>query len=110
MRRVSLFLMVSLLALALSGRATAGEAQETGGAPGTQQEEQFCGTSTGGACTSDQDCVRAGCSKQVCQSVAEPQEMTTCEFRECYDPTRYDLSCACTDGACGWARHGEQKK
>jgi eight-cysteine-cluster-containing protein len=103
MQRVLPFFVASFLALLFTGYVTTGEA---GGVP----EEQFCGMSTGSTCSSDQDCVRAGCSKQVCQSAAEPGKMTTCEFRECYDPVRYGLSCACVNGGCGWAKQVKREE
>lgn len=64
--------------------------------------ESFCGTSTGGACSADMDCIRGGCSAQVCQSRFEEQIITTCEWRDCYDAHDYGVLCACEEGACSW--------
>lgn len=99
-----LLFMPCLLVPLLSACATPAGAGEAASVAGGRQTEQFCGRSTGGACASDDDCVRAGCSKQVCQSAAEARKVTTCEFRECYDPARYSLSCKCVDGGCGWGQ------
>ena len=33
-----------------------------------QHESGFCGWSTGGECKADSDCMKGGCSGQVCQS------------------------------------------
>lgn len=66
--------------------------------------EAFCGTSTYGACQTDADCVRAGCSGQVCANSEEAQDiMTTCEYRQCYDARSYALGCGCVQGQCQWA-------
>jgi len=57
-------------------------------------------------CESDADCVRTGCSGQVC---AAEQVFTTCEFREeyaCYqDPAV--TTCGCDAGRCGFAQTPE---
>ena len=45
----------------------------------------FCGWSTYGKCNSDEDCIRGGCSSQVCQSKYEEPVFTTCEVKGCYD-------------------------
>ncbi len=62
----------------------------------------FCGWSTGGACVTDFDCVRDGCSGQVCRSTHEEPVFTTCEWRECYDAQKYGVRCKCIDGKCKW--------
>ena len=62
----------------------------------------FCGWSTNGSCSSDSDCIKSGCSGQVCQSVSEEPAVTTCEWRDCYNPAPYDLSCECISGKCRW--------
>jgi eight-cysteine-cluster-containing protein len=89
--------------------AVAGEGATIGGGNGTNGTEGrgnapsgFCGTSTRGACASDSDCMAGGCSGQVCQSVAEPPVISTCEYRDCYDAQAYGLACACISGKCGW--------
>lgn len=62
----------------------------------------FCGRSTNGPCETDSDCLKGGCSGQVCQSVKEPPVITTCEWRDCYDPAPFGLQCGCVNGACRW--------
>jgi eight-cysteine-cluster-containing protein len=46
--------------------------------------------------------LKGGCSGQVCQSVKEPPVITTCEWRDCYDPAPFGLQCGCVNGACRW--------
>ncbi|MBF0169479.1 MAG: eight-cysteine-cluster domain-containing protein [Nitrospinae bacterium] len=70
-------------------------------------EAGFCGGSTDDACATDDDCLAAGCSGQLCQSAAREQPATTCEWKECYDASRYGLSCGCDAGACRWHGDGE---
>ncbi|RLJ10194.1 MAG: hypothetical protein DRP15_00860 [Candidatus Aenigmatarchaeota archaeon] len=65
--------------------------------------EGFCGRSTFGRCSFDQDCVVDGCSNQVCRSVHEDSVITTCEWKECYDHKKYGFSCKCIDGKCQWS-------
>ena len=65
---------------------------------------KFCGWSTYGKCNSDEDCVRAGCSKQVCQSKFEENILTTCEWFDCYDADKYKVACKCVNGKCQWVR------
>lgn len=65
---------------------------------------EFCGWSTYGKCNSDEDCIRAGCSGQVCQSNFEENIITTCEWLECYDARKYNVACKCVDGKCQWVR------
>ncbi|MEM0468783.1 MAG: eight-cysteine-cluster domain-containing protein [Pyrobaculum sp.] len=63
----------------------------------------FCGISTNGPCESDADCLRDGCSGQVCRSVREEPVVTTCEWRDCYDAEKYKVACKCVNGMCQWA-------
>lgn len=70
----------------------------------TQLRENFCGTSTLGACEEDEDCIVGGCSQAVCQGASEEPAITTCEFRECYNATKYDAECKCEDKKCRWDR------
>ncbi|MEM4389602.1 MAG: eight-cysteine-cluster domain-containing protein [Candidatus Micrarchaeia archaeon] len=65
--------------------------------------QPFCGYSTNGPCAADVDCIRGGCSGQVCQSRTEKPVITTCEYRECYEAERYGLACRCVAGACRWS-------
>lgn len=64
--------------------------------------ESFCGSSTSASCSSDLDCKKGGCSNQVCEGKNE-NTTTTCEFRECYDATKYNLSCKCVSNKCQWS-------
>jgi eight-cysteine-cluster-containing protein len=64
----------------------------------------FCGTSTRAACSSDADCVRGGCSSQVCYGKSEPPSATTCEWTECYDAQKYNMTCGCVGGKCAWSK------
>ena len=66
----------------------------------------FCGRSTGGPCRSDEDCIRGGCSGQVCQSKHEEPVVTTCEWKECYDAEKYGARCMCVNGRCQWVVEG----
>jgi len=61
----------------------------------------FCGFSTGGRCQTDADCSRQGCSAQACAARFE-NVVTTCEWRECYDPGPSGAICGCGDGGCSW--------
>jgi len=69
-----------------------------------ENEKEFCGWSTYGRCKVDGDCYRGGCSRQVCQSKFESPVITTCEWKECYDPKPYHLICKCVEEKCQWAK------
>jgi len=64
---------------------------------------QFCGWSTYAECKSDADCVKAGCSGQVCAGRGE-EISTTCEWKFCYDSAEFGMKCGCYDGKCQWAQ------
>lgn len=66
-------------------------------------KEGFCGTSTKGRCSSDDECIVSGCSSQVCQSKYEEAIITTCEYKECYDAVKYDMKCGCKKEGCIWS-------
>lgn len=68
------------------------------------KETGFCGWSTGGSCSSDADCIAAGCSGQVCDSTGGKQVVTTCEWKECYSASKYGLECKCVRGECQWSK------
>lgn len=74
----------------------------------TTLEESFCGSSTYGSCSSDDDCIPGGCSGQVCQSKNEESIITTCEWRDCYDNEKYGLECKCLENKCQWAKKKAQ--
>jgi eight-cysteine-cluster-containing protein len=64
----------------------------------------FCGWSTYGHCLTDLDCIKGGCSGQVCQSKQEEPIITTCEWRDCYNAKLYGLDCKCINEQCQWYR------
>lgn len=68
----------------------------------SKQGEFFCGVSTKGKCSADEDCIRGGCSGQICQSKFEKMVYTTCEYLSCYNAANYGLTCGCVDGKCEW--------
>jgi len=68
----------------------------------TTISEDFCGTSTKGPCSTDEDCITGGCSSQVCQSSSEEPAITTCDWRDCYNARAYGLGCRCIQGKCMW--------
>ncbi|MBW3002942.1 eight-cysteine-cluster domain-containing protein [Candidatus Woesearchaeota archaeon] len=52
-------------------------------------------------CSTDADCVKAGCSGTICQSNDAEKVFTTCEYKpeyECYK----DAGCGCYKGECVW--------
>lgn len=53
-------------------------------------------------CTQDEDCAVAGCSGEVCVTLAQSEETyTTCETRLCYSALE---ACGCSDeGFCRWS-------
>ncbi len=61
----------------------------------------FCGWSTG-SCSTNSDCRRDGCNSEVCDSVNDKHIFTTCDWRSCYDPTPYKLTCGCVKRQCTW--------
>lgn len=64
----------------------------------------FCGLSTYGKCEYDSECIKGGCSGQICQSVNEDSIITTCEYRDCYNANKYNLRCKCLGDKCQWTR------
>lgn len=67
-----------------------------------QELKQFCGTSTGGPCQTDDNCMTGGCSGQVCQSIHEDPVVTDCLWKECHDDLKYHMQCVCVEGKCRW--------
>lgn len=65
-------------------------------------EEEFCGGTTNASCNSDGGCKTAGCSNHVCISLSQFSVTTTCEWRDCYNASAYDLECKCVDRICQW--------
>ncbi len=79
---------------------------------GPQKEELsgFCGRSTYGSCKTDNDCLKGGCSSQICQAKDEEPIITTCEWRDCYDAEKYGVKCGCFNGKCQWGKAALAKK
>ena len=79
------------------------------GTRGSENLGGFCGTSTNGYCDSDDDCVRAGCSGEICASLDEPrselnQIVGVCNYLECYNSESYGVSCGCVNNNCLWSK------
>ena len=72
-------------------------------------EDEFCGTSTKGACQIDSDCVKGGCSNQVCENQTE-SSVTTCEYLDCYGAERYNKKCGCEENECKWSSNEKEEK
>ncbi len=73
-----------------------GEAQKL-----EKRELEFCGWSTYASCKTDSDCRVGGCSGQVCMGAGE-DIVTTCEWKECYNPS--GMRCGCVNNACQWVK------
>lgn len=53
-----------------------------------------------GECTSDADCVRAGCGSELCVSAASAKDLvSTCELPDCLSVLD---TCGCNQGLCTW--------
>src|SRR6185436_4225912 len=62
--------------------------------------ERVEGTETDGECTADADCVKTGCSSELCiAKSAAAGVMSTCEMRTCFQVLE---SCTCQEGHCRW--------
>ncbi len=58
------------------------------------------GPQTDGECSSDDDCVRTGCSNEVCTNKGDAEGLTTtCEVLECFAVLD---QCGCSEGTCTW--------
>ena len=65
-----------------------------------QCKERVEGPETAGECSTDADCAKAGCSKEVCVSTATAADFnTTCDTQACF---RALDSCGCVEGVCSW--------
>ncbi len=62
--------------------------------------ERVEGPSTPGECSSDADCVRTGCSQEVCVAASAAALATTCEILPCFQVLD---ACSCRDGFCSWS-------
>lgn len=74
----------------------------------SRPKEDFCGWSTYGQCLTDLDCIKGGCSGQVCQSKQEEPIITTCEWRDCYNAKVYGLECKCVNRQCQWYKYPKE--
>jgi len=63
--------------------------------------EDFCGVSTGMACSSNSDCKIGGCSGQICGGTNE-STTTICEMKACYNADLYNMVCTCSENKCIW--------
>ncbi len=59
-------------------------------------------------CYSDFDCVKAGCSKQLCVSKDKSDIITTCEYNKEYGCLK-KTSCGCVLNKCKWQETGPYK-
>ncbi|MFH1365401.1 MAG: hypothetical protein ABIH28_02365 [archaeon] len=62
--------------------------------------QEFCGVSTGTACSSNSDCKIGGCSGQICGDTGGLA--TICDYKECYNAKSYGKECTCSQNKCGW--------
>lgn len=62
----------------------------------------FCGTSTYAECDSDVDCIRGGCSGEICQSAHQEPVITPCWWRDCFDTDKHKTFCLCMNHKCQW--------
>jgi len=54
-----------------------------------------------GECESDSDCVKGGCSSEICTTAAAAADlMTTCEVLPCFSVLD---ACGCVEGRCRWS-------
>lgn len=54
-----------------------------------------------GECASDADCVKAGCSSEICTTAEAASDiMSTCEVLPCFSVLD---ACGCVDGRCRWS-------
>lgn len=96
MRRV--FGIATIWILLVAGCANQLVQSEEGKSNGTNPEGKGRTETT---CTSDNDCMRSGCSGTVCQAWDAEPTMTTCEWREEYACFK-KIECGCTEGQCVW--------
>lgn len=77
------------------------EGENGGEAPPEQGEFGY-----GSECATDSECVRAGCSSQLCVPSYWSDIATTCEYSEEYNCLPLS-SCGCHDGKCAWDQNQE---
>lgn len=59
-------------------------------------------------CSKDSDCIKAGCSGQLCVPLTSEGIITTCEYREEYGCLR-ETTCSCISRKCAWKETKEYK-
>lgn len=59
-----------------------------------------------GECSRDSDCVRAGCSSQLCLPASQGDTATTCEYVPEY-ACLAQTTCGCVQGLCSWRQTPE---
>lgn len=73
-------------------------------------KSDFCGRSTYGSCKTDDDCLKGGCSSQICHSKSEEPIVSTCEWRDCYNAEAYGVKCGCFENKCQWTKKVSSEK
>ncbi len=74
---------------------------------GCTKETQEKSAAENSECTSDDDCVLAGCSGQVCAPKEKASDIITdCEWKEEYS-CHVKTSCGCVEGSCAWRQTPE---
>jgi eight-cysteine-cluster-containing protein len=65
-----------------------------------QCRERVEGPEADGECSADADCVRGGCSQEICATPAALADlMSTCEVLPCFQVLQ---GCGCHEGRCTW--------
>lgn len=72
----------------------------------TKQQCLALNTTGTGECSRDSDCVRAGCSSQLCVPASQGNVSTTCEYIPEY-ACLAQTTCGCIEGSCGWRQTPE---
>ena len=60
-------------------------------------------------CSTDDNCVVAGCSAQLCVPVSRKDIITTCEYKQEYECLQ-KTSCRCVNNKCQWNKNDEYNK
>jgi eight-cysteine-cluster-containing protein len=103
MRRVLIISALTLLILVVAFNSLPLETQDKNTATTPpKQIVDFCGWSTYGECKTDSDCIKGGCSGEVCQSKKDEVAVSICIWKECFDAEKYGLNCRCVEGKCQW--------
>ncbi|MBU0460973.1 MAG: eight-cysteine-cluster domain-containing protein, partial [Nanoarchaeota archaeon] len=63
---------------------------------------KYAGVTT--TCTSDNDCVKDGCSATICRHKNAEPVFTTCEYKTEYSCYNTDAACGCVSGQCQWKK------